>query len=135
MLKRNDASKQSAVQNLHSLFNIHTTGQVVLKKNDTSKSKSAGRSKWSQKRELASDGGSSEHGSEASIDSALSAATTGTGSLAEQARAGECVSVAAALVCGYLCIYAHTRTHTHTHTHLQIGTLVEQELSVCFMSP
>ncbi len=110
----------------------------MLKKNDTSKLKSAGRSKWSQKRELASDGGSSEHGSEASIDSALSAATTGTGSLAEQARAGVCVfvcvcvCVAAALV-GYVYVYTHTRTHTHVH--LQIGTLSEQELCVCFMYP
>ena len=35
--------------------------QVVLKKNDpASKPKSAGRSKWSQKKDMASDGGSSE---------------------------------------------------------------------------
>ena len=57
---------------------------MVLKKNaDTSKSKGLGRSKWSQKKDLASDGGSSEHGSEASSESVLSAAKTGV-NLAEQ---------------------------------------------------
>ena len=65
--------------------NVHQFTQVVLKKNDTSKSKGLGRSKWSQKKDLASDGGSSEHGSEASSESALSAAKTGV-NLAEQAR-------------------------------------------------
>jgi hypothetical protein len=65
----------------------HQFTQVVLKKNDPGgKAKSAGRSKWSQKKDLASDGGSSEHGSETS-ESALSSAKTGVGTLAEQARA------------------------------------------------
>ena len=60
----------------------HQFTQVVLKKNDGARPKAAGRSKWSQKRDLTNDGGESE----ASNDSALSAAGTGVGSLAEQAR-------------------------------------------------
>jgi len=51
----------------------HQFTQVVLKKSDTAKPKAAGRSKWSQKKDFASDGGSSEHGSEAGSESALSA--------------------------------------------------------------
>eukprot|EP00802_Teleaulax_amphioxeia_P002947 Tamp_02950.p1 GENE.Tamp_02950~~Tamp_02950.p1 ORF type:complete len:730 (+),score=275.52 Tamp_02950:374-2563(+) len=81
------SDRKSSVGGATPVGGAHQFTQVVLKKNDPSgKPKGAGRSKWSQKKDLASDGGSSEHGSETS-ESALSSAKTGVGSLAEQARA------------------------------------------------
>jgi len=81
------SDRKSSVGGAPAVGGAHQFTQVVLKKNDPGgKPKSAGRSKWSQKKDLASDGGSSEHGSETS-ESALSSAKTGVGTLAEQARA------------------------------------------------
>lgn len=81
--------RKSSIGGVPAVGGAHQFTQVLLKKNDPGgKPKSAGRSKWSQKKDLASvsDGGSSEHGSETS-ESALSSAKTGVGTLAEQARA------------------------------------------------
>ena len=93
------SDRKSSVGGATPVGGAHQFTQVVLKKNDPSgKPKGAGRSKWSQKKDLASDGGSSEHGSETS-ESALSS--------------GEFQ----ACVCLCVCVCLRARAHTHTHTH------------------